>query len=90
MLQQPDRNDFKEAIRKEVTSLFKEEILKMVPRQQMRDHYTAQRNIGHRIKREHSMVIWSFKRKRYPDGTLDKHKARLCCHGGQQQWGVDY
>ena len=36
------------------------------------------------------MMIWSFKRKRHPDGTLDKHKARLCCHECQQQWGVNY
>ena len=21
---------------------------------------------------------------------MTKHKARLCCHGGQQQWGVNY
>jgi hypothetical protein len=27
-------------------------------------------------------AIWSFKRKRFPDGTLNKHKARLCAHGG--------
>ena len=36
------------------------------------------------------MAIWSFKRKRFPDGRLNKHKARLCAHGGQQQWGVNY
>ena len=24
------------------------------------------------------MAIWSFKRKRFPDGLLNKHKARLC------------
>ena len=36
------------------------------------------------------MVIWSFKRKRYPNVTLNKHKARLCAHGGQQQWGINY
>ena len=36
------------------------------------------------------MAIWSFKRKRFPDGMLNKHKARLCAHGGQQQWGVNY
>ena len=36
------------------------------------------------------MAIWSFKRKRAPDGTLIKHKARLCAHGGQQRWGVNY
>ena len=36
------------------------------------------------------MAIWSFKRKQYPEGTLSKHKARLCAHGGQQQWGINY
>ena len=36
------------------------------------------------------MAIWSFKRKRFPDGSLNKHKARLCAHGGQQTWGQDY
>ena len=36
------------------------------------------------------MMIWSLKRKRNPDGALKKYKARLCYHGGQQQWGVNY
>lgn len=37
------------------------------------------------------MSIWSFKRKRNPgSGNIRKHKARLCAHGGQQQWGVNY
>ena len=36
------------------------------------------------------MEIWSFKRKQYPDGTLNKHKARLCAYGIQQQWGIKY
>jgi hypothetical protein len=33
------------------------------------------------------MAIWSFKRKRFLDGLLNKHKAQLCAHGGQQTWG---
>ena len=36
------------------------------------------------------MTIWSFKQKRFPDGRLNKHKARLCAHGGQQTRGQDY
>ena len=36
------------------------------------------------------MAIWSFKCKRYPDGSLNKHTARLCAHGGKQTWGQDY
>ena len=35
-------------------------------------------------------AIWSFKRKRFPDGTLNKQKARLCAYGSQQTWGQDY
>jgi len=35
-------------------------------------------------------AIWSFKRKRKPDGELLKHKARICAHGGMQQWGDNY
>jgi hypothetical protein len=35
-------------------------------------------------------AIWSFKRKRFPDGRLNKHKARLCAHGGMQRWGENY
>ena len=35
-------------------------------------------------------AIWSFKRKRKPDGEVLKHKARLCAHGGMQQWGNSY
>ena len=41
---------------------------------------------GKDIKREKIMIIWSFKRKRHLNTTLNKHKARLCCYGGQQQW----
>jgi hypothetical protein len=37
-----------------------------------------------------NMAIWSFKSKQFPDGTLNKHKAQLCAHGGQQTWGQDY
>ena len=36
------------------------------------------------------MAIWPFKKKCYPDGSHNKHKSRLCDHGGQQTWGQDY
>jgi hypothetical protein len=34
--------------------------------------------------------IWSYRRKRRPNGDLIKHKARLCVDGSQQQHGRDY
>ena len=35
-------------------------------------------------------AVWSFKRKRLPTGQILKYKARLCAHGGQQTFGVNY
>jgi hypothetical protein len=35
-------------------------------------------------------AIWSYRRKRRPDGVLLKHKSRICADGSQQQYGVDY
>ena len=35
-------------------------------------------------------AIWSFKHKRHPDGTLIKHKACLCAHGGMQTYRENY
>jgi len=45
-----------------------------------------------RIQKENKVIksIWSFKRKRLPDGTYLKHKARLCAHGGMQIEGEHY
>ena len=34
--------------------------------------------------------IWPFKRKSFPDGSLNKHKARICAHDGIQRWGEKY
>lgn len=34
--------------------------------------------------------IWSYRRKRRPNGALLKHKARICVDGSQQQFGRDY
>ena len=35
-------------------------------------------------------AIWAFKRKRRPDESLLKHKARLNAHGGMQVYGQYY
>ena len=36
------------------------------------------------------LAIWYFRRKRFPNGRINKHKARICAHGGMQQYGVKY
>ena len=78
MLQQPDKNDFILAMMKEIQDHEKREHWHLFPR--------AKIPYGHKT----ILAIWSFKRKRFPDGTINKHKSRLCAHGGMQQWGVDY
>jgi hypothetical protein len=34
--------------------------------------------------------VWAFKRKRYPDGSTRKLKARICARGFEQTEGLDY
>ena len=65
MLQQYDRNQFFEEMTKEIGDHTKRKHWEIVPRPQM------PRGI------KPTMAIWYFKRKLYPDGTLNKHKARL-------------
>ena len=54
------------------------------------NHWTLMERKDLPIGTKMIMAIWSFKRKRFPDGTLNKHKAQLCAHGRQQTWGQDY
>ena len=78
MLQQDDRNQFVEAMTKDIGDYTKRKHWEIVPRFHMPQGIKP------------IMAIWSFKRKLYPDGTLNKHKARFCAHVGQQQWGIKY
>jgi hypothetical protein len=35
-------------------------------------------------------LIWTYRRKCRPDGSLKKYKARLCMNGSRQIQGIDY
>jgi hypothetical protein len=35
-------------------------------------------------------LVWTYRRKRRPEGSLKKYKARLCVNGSRQIQGVDY
>jgi hypothetical protein len=35
-------------------------------------------------------LIWTYRRKRHPDGSLNKYKARLCVNGSRQIQGIYY
>ena len=77
MMKQPDASDFVSAMEKEIGNHEMNECWDVVPRASTG---------GKKVLKS----IWAFKRKRDPDGSLDKHKARICPHGGMQQCGVDF
>ena len=70
MLRQPDAVDFIKAMMKETAD------------HESRGHWTvipmSQKPPGVKT----ILAVWAFKRKRYPDGRINKHKAMLCAHGG--------
>lgn len=78
MLKQPDRHKFIEAMIKE-TAVHEE-----------RGHWIRMLRSDMPAGAKTILSIWSFKRKRMPEGLISKYKARLCAHGGMQSWGVDY
>ena len=90
MLKQPDRVKFEAVMFKEVKSIFDNDIWTKVIRTPMLRFYDKELKAGKDIKRKQLIMIWTFKRKRHPDGTLDKYKARLCAHGGQEQHSIRF
>ena len=76
-MKEPDANCFIEAMQKEVEDHELRNHWEIVPRSSPSGMKTVQ-------------AIWSFKRKRYPNGSLNKHKACLCVHRGMQQWRISY
>lgn len=78
MLAQPDKKEFLQAMLKETAE------------HEGRGHWSVVLRSSMPEKTKPIQAIWSFKRKRFPNGSLNKHKARLCAHGGMQQWGINY
>jgi hypothetical protein len=76
-INQPDHPSFIKAMVKEVDDLFNNGVWQLRRRSELGHIQTIK-------------AIWSFKRKRAPDGTVTKHKARLCAHGGMQVEGVHF
>ena len=81
---------YKNAMKEDDYHEFVKAMIKEISEHEARDHspMMERRELPPGIKT--IMSIWSFKRKRYPNGELNKHKARICAHGGQQTWGQNY
>jgi hypothetical protein len=81
---------YKQALQEEDYREFVKAMIKEITDHETREHWTLIDRDKIPPGTKTIMSIWSFKRKRHPDGTLNKHKARLCAHGGMQTWGQNY
>lgn len=75
----PDREGFIQAMHDEISQLEKFGAWDVVPRTKAIQE-----------RRRVLASTWVFKRKRFPDGTVKKLKARICVRGDQQILNVDY
>ena len=68
ILQRPDRVQFEKVMYEEITAMFVNDIWTKVSKQSIFTYYDGLRKTGKEIKRHQIMIIWSFARKRHPDG----------------------
>jgi hypothetical protein len=81
---------YKQALREPDYHTFIKAMVHKVHDHKKRDHWTCMQCIDMPENTKTIMSIWSFKRKRFPDGMLNKHKDCLRAHGGMQTWGTNY
>jgi hypothetical protein len=85
-----DTYTLKDVFKQDDKSEFIQAMMKEVNDHESRNHWTVLPRSSIPAGTKTILSIWSFKRKRYPDGRVLKHKARLCAHGGMQTWGENY
>lgn len=90
MHQNNDVYTFKEILKQEDKNKYIEVMVKEVKDHEERQHWDLIWHCDMPSNKNTILSVWSFKRKRTPDGTVEKWKARLCCRGGIQKWGVNY
>ena len=85
-----DTFTLKEMMRQDDKAEFIKAMMAKLLDHESRTHWTVMHRSDLPANAKTILAIWSFKRKRFPDGRIMKHKARLCAHGGMQKWGIDY
>ena len=80
MMKADDRDTFLQTEPKEIKGLIEAGVFSYLPVQ----------DIPADCQNKLLNAIWSYRRKRRPDGTLLKHKCRICADGSQQRHGIDY
>jgi hypothetical protein len=75
---QVDANIFIEAQRPEIEGLMDINTFEFIPKTNLP------------AKTRYLDLIWAYRRKHRPDGSLKKYKSRLCMNGSRQIQGIDY
>jgi hypothetical protein len=78
MKRQVDAKKFVEAQRPEIEGLMDINTFEFIPK------------INLPPRTRYLDLIWTYRRKRRPDGSLKKYKARLCVSGSRKIQGIDY
>ncbi len=81
---------YKQALQEADYHKFVKAMIHEVDNHKSRAHWTLTKRCELPLGTKTIMSIWSFKRKHYPYGSLNKHKAHLCAHGGMQTWWQNY
>ena len=79
--------NYHKAMKEADTELFIAAIQKEIFDHESRNHWKIVHFSTLPLATKTIQAIWSFKRKRFPDGLLNKHKDHICDHGGMQAWG---
>jgi hypothetical protein len=78
MFKAPDADKFIKCQADEIGSLYDLDIMDALPMSQLPSRARLLSS------------IWSYRRKRLPNGVLSKYKSRLCINGKEQAFGRDY
>jgi hypothetical protein len=78
MKRQVDANKFIEAQQPEIDGFMDIDTFDFIPK------------IDLPLRTQYLDLIWTYRRKRRPDGSLNKYKARLCVNGSRHIKGIDY
>ena len=73
-----DSQLFEDSMDEEMKNMYLNEIYELIPRNEVPPDKTILR------------AIWSHRRKTKPDGTVYRHRSRICVDGSMQKEGIDY
>ena len=79
-----DTYTFKDMLHQADVKNYVQEIMGELEAHKVRNHWSLMLRSNLPPGTKNILHIWSFKRKRYPDGRIQKYMDMICAHGGIQ------